>query len=75
MYFYERKRKGERLQNYHEAAQEMYEKVKRSDDPAVQEHGTRIAHAAMVRAEAQLVQGAYRWDPDRRWDHKEILDS
>lgn len=75
MYFYERKRRGERLQTYYDAAREMEYKVNQSDDPAVREAGLRIAHAAKVRAEAQMVQGAQRWDPDKRWNHKEILDA
>ncbi len=75
MYFYERKRKGERLQSYYDAARELEYKVSRSDDPEVQEHGTRIAHAAKVRAEAQMVQGGYRWAPGDKWNHKEIKDA
>ena len=71
MYFYERKRKGERLSNYHDEAREMEYRASRTDDPAVKLAG-QIAHAAKVRSEAQMLNGATRWSPDKVWNHKEI---
>lgn len=72
MYFYERKRKGTSLHSYHDEARELEYKVSRSDDPAVVEYGTRIAHAAKVRAEGQLQAGATHWTPGQKWNHKEV---
>ena len=73
MYFFVRTpKKGVSLRSLHEAAQNMEYHVNRSDDPKVQEQGVRIAHAAKVRAEARLLQGATHYDPGKRWDHKEI---
>lgn len=73
MYFFVRTpRKGESLRTLHDEARELEYRVSRTDDPVVQEMGTRIAHAAKVRAEARIVAGATRYDPDKRWDHKEI---
>ena len=71
MYFYERKRKGERLRNYHDEARELEYKASRTDDPAVKTVA-HLAHAAKVRAEGQILNGATYWSPDKVWNHKEI---
>jgi hypothetical protein len=71
MYFYMKSKRGTSLRSYHEAAQEMEYKVNRSDDPKVLEQGNRIAHAAKVRSEAQLLAGATHWIPGKRWNADE----
>ena len=71
MYFYERKRRGQSLQSYNDEARELEYQVKRTDDPSVKLLG-KIAHAAKVRSEAQMLNGATRWNPDKLWNHKEI---
>lgn len=71
MYFYERKRKGERLSNYHDEARELEYRAKRTDDPKVKV-AAQIAHAAKVRAEGQILNGATHWSPDKAWNAREI---
>jgi hypothetical protein len=72
MYFYFKYKRGEKLSNYHDAARELEYQVKRTDDPEALRVGNRIAHAAKVRAEGQIVSGATQWNPEKRWNHKEI---
>lgn len=72
MYFYMKSKRGEKLRNYHEEAQEMYYRVSQTDDPSVNNPGTRIAHAAMVRAEGQIQAGATHWTPGKKWDSKAV---
>ena len=72
MQFYFKAKKGESLRTYHDEARELEYQVNRTDDPQALRVGNRIAHAAKVRAEAQLENGASRWDPEKRWNHKEI---
>ena len=72
MQFYFKSKKGETLRNYHDAARELEYQVNRTDDPTALREGNRVAHAAKVRAEAQIQAGATQWNPDKRWNHKEI---
>ncbi len=62
---------SEKLSTYRDTAREMEYLVSRSDDPGVVEAGTRIAHAAKVRAEAQMLAGHDTWRPDKVWNQKE----
>lgn len=54
-------RPGERLQDVHDAARELEDRAKGSDDPAAKTTEL-VAHAAKVRSEARLLQGQARFD-------------
>ena len=60
------------LSTLHDTAREMEYQVNRSDDPVVTEPGNRIAHAAKVRAEGQMLAGATKWNPAKVWNHREV---
>lgn len=70
MYFYERKRKGQSLQSYNDEARELEYRTKTTDDPSVKVLG-QVAHAAKVRSEAQMLNGATHYS-GKVWNAKEI---
>lgn len=71
MDFYERKRKGERIKSYQEAAQELAYRVSRTDDPAAKP-AAEVADRAMKRADARAFAGNTHWVPGVKWNHKEV---
>lgn len=71
MYFYERKRKGERIKSYQEAAQELAYRASRTDDPAARP-AAEIADRAQKRANARAFAGNTHWVPGVQWDHTKV---
>ena len=70
MDFYERRRKGENLRNYQEAARELAYRAARTDDPRLQVMG-KVAHAAEVRAGGRELAGGTHWNR-QRWNPNEV---
>lgn len=71
MYWHSRAKKGQDLRSYRDDARELEYRVSRTDDPSVKQI-EKIAHAAMVRADARLFAGGTHYVAGRKWNAKEV---